>query len=80
MTEKRTLPQPDKFASCPYDGKILSYYAGFFEAVFIILPPFLRPETDKLDCFELDPNDNYPSDRQGKLRRILYLLAAKNTN
>jgi len=42
MTEK-ILPTPEKFASCPYDGKILEFYAGQFESVFIILHPFMEP-------------------------------------
>jgi len=39
----RTLPSPDVFASCPLDGKILSYYAGAFEAVYVSLNPFIKP-------------------------------------
>jgi hypothetical protein len=39
----RTLPPPDIFASCPLDGKILEYYAGTFEAVFVSLNPFVQP-------------------------------------
>ena len=35
----------EKYASCPTDGKILSYYAGQFEAVYVLLHPFVRPES-----------------------------------
>jgi len=42
---KRTLPSPEKFASCPYDGNILSYYEDQFEAVYVLLYPFLKPTT-----------------------------------
>lgn len=41
MTQ-RTLPAPDPFATCPIDGKILEYYAGTFEAVYIQLHPFIK--------------------------------------
>ncbi len=42
MAERR-LPSPDIFASCPYDGKILEYYSGTFEAVLVVLHPFIKP-------------------------------------
>jgi hypothetical protein len=42
MTTRR-LPSPDVFASCPLDGKILEYYAGAFEAVYVSLNPFIKP-------------------------------------
>ena len=45
MSEDRVLPSPDIYASCPYDGKILSYYREQFEAVYIVLHPFLRPKS-----------------------------------
>jgi len=46
----RTLPAPDLFASCPLDGKILEYYAGTFEAVYVALNPFIKPiSIDKKD-------------------------------
>ena len=38
---ERILPTPDNFATCPQDGKILEYYAGTFEAVYILLHPFI---------------------------------------
>ncbi len=38
----RILPEPDAFATCPQDGKILEYYAGTFEAVYIQLHPFIK--------------------------------------
>ena len=41
MTE-RILPTPDAFATCPTDGKILEYYSGTFEAVYILFHPFIK--------------------------------------
>ncbi len=39
---ERVLPSPDVFATCPNDGKILEYYADVFEAVFVLLHPFVQ--------------------------------------
>ncbi len=39
----RILPSPDIFASCPLDGKVLAFYAGTFEAVYVSLNPFILP-------------------------------------
>jgi len=39
---ERILPTPDAFATCPLDGKILEYYDGTFEAVFVLLHPFIQ--------------------------------------
>jgi len=39
---ERVLPEPDHFATSPYEGRILEYYAGTFEAVYILLHPFIR--------------------------------------
>ncbi len=39
---ERILPPPDAFATCPTDGKVLEYYAGAFEAVFVLLHPFIK--------------------------------------
>ena len=48
---ERTLPPPDVFASCPLDGKVLEYYAGTFEAVYILLHPFVRPVSIEKEKF-----------------------------
>ena len=40
--DKKVAPPAEKFASCPYDGKILEYYEGYFESVYVLLHPFLR--------------------------------------
>ena len=40
--DERISPLPDAFATCPTDGKILEYYAGVFEAVFVLLHPFME--------------------------------------
>ena len=42
MTNK-VLPTPEKFASCPYDEKILPFYEGQFESVYVMFHPFLKP-------------------------------------
>ncbi len=48
---RRILPPSDKYASCPYDEKVLSYYEGQFEAVYVVLSPFIRPRSISLDRF-----------------------------
>lgn len=47
----RVLPTPEKFASCPYDEKILQFYEGQFEAVYVLLHPFLESATLDLERF-----------------------------
>ena len=54
----RILPSPDVFASCPLDGKVLQYYSGTFEAVYVSLNPFIRPTA--IDKAEFKPG-TYPS-------------------
>lgn len=39
MTERR-LPPAHRYATCPYEGRILDYYAGVFDAVYVALSPF----------------------------------------
>lgn len=48
---KRVLPTPEKFASCPSDGKVLSFYEGQFEAVYVMLHPFLKPTSLDIERF-----------------------------
>jgi hypothetical protein len=48
---ERVLPTPDAFATCPNDGKILEYYAGVFEAVFVLLHPFIKAVSIEKDQF-----------------------------
>lgn len=48
---ERVLPAPDKFASCPNEGKVLGYYAGQFESVYVLLSPFMRPTSISMDRF-----------------------------
>lgn len=48
---ERTLPSPDKYASCPNTGAILDYYRGHFDSVFILLHPFLRPSKIEIERF-----------------------------
>ena len=54
----RVLPAPDVFASCPLEGKILQYYSGTFEAVYVSLNPFIRPIA--IDKAEFKPG-TYPN-------------------
>ena len=55
---KRTLPKSDLYASCPHDEKILGYYKGQFDAVFILLHTFINPKNIDIDnfCPEKWPN------------------------
>lgn len=39
---ERILPKMEKYVACPYDEKILAFYQGQFEAVYILLFPFFR--------------------------------------
>ncbi|MGF1741398.1 DUF2711 domain-containing protein [Vibrio profundum] len=50
MTNK-VLPAPEKFASCPYDEKILPFYEGQFESVYVMLHPFLKPTSLDVERF-----------------------------
>ncbi|MGA8027133.1 MAG: DUF2711 family protein [Bryobacteraceae bacterium] len=49
---ERILPKPDAFATCPADGKILEYYAGTFEAVYVLLHPFIQAVSIAKELFE----------------------------
>lgn len=49
----------DPHMSSPHDGKILDYYSGVFDTVFIALPPFFHPNDPSI--FELD---EYPNKQQ----------------
>jgi len=49
---ERILPTPEIFATCPREGKILEYYAGTFEAVYILLHPFIRPVSIQKEQFK----------------------------
>lgn len=53
MTD-RVLPTPEKFASCPSDEKILPFYQGQFEAVYVMLHPFIKPTKFNGDRFYAD--------------------------
>lgn len=56
MTE-RVAPEPDRYASCPRDGLVLEYYKGWFESVFVLLHPFIRPIS--IDAMRFRPG-SYP--------------------
>jgi hypothetical protein len=48
---ERILPSPDVFATCPDEGRVLEYYAGTFEAVYVLLHPFIRVVSIDKDQF-----------------------------
>jgi len=50
----RVLPEPDHFATCPVNGNILDYYAGTFDAVFVLLHPFIRPVSISADRYKTE--------------------------
>jgi hypothetical protein len=50
MTE-RIAPEPDRYASCPREGSVLKYYKGYFESVFVVLHPFIRPISIEISRF-----------------------------
>lgn len=54
---KKGVPPGDNFTSCPYDGKILEYYKGCFDSVYVLLHPFLR--SSKID-FKTRISDIWP--------------------
>jgi len=46
------LPTPDAFATCPTEGRILEYYAGTFESVFVLLHPFMKAVSIGIEQFK----------------------------
>ena len=50
---------PEIYASYPYDDKILEYYQGYFEAVYIALHPFYKGVTLGLRTLNFE---NWPED------------------
>lgn len=57
MTE-RMMPAPDVYATCPSGGRVLDYYSGVFEAVYVCLNPFIRPISIPLERFT---SETYPN-------------------
>lgn len=55
---ERILPPSDAFATCPFEGRVLDYYAGTFEAVYVLLHPFIK--TVSIDKEQFKPS-TYPS-------------------
>lgn len=53
MKENNVLT-PEIYASYPYDGKILEYYQGVFESVYIILHPFYKAVTLELERYNVE--------------------------
>lgn len=58
---KRTLPQPDKYASCPNDGIILDYYQDTFESVYVAFHQFYRAKSIAMSEFK---DDKWPSNKE----------------
>jgi hypothetical protein len=58
MSRERVTPAPDIFATCPHHGKVLEYYKGTFEAVYVSLHPFIRPVSIRKELFK---PGTYPS-------------------
>lgn len=53
----RVIPAPDVYAMCPSDGRILEYYSGTYDSVYVSLSPFIQPVTISRDLF---CPDSYP--------------------
>lgn len=59
QTTVRICPEPDRFAIPPSDGRpLLPFYRDVFEAVFVLLHPFLRPTGTPLERFLDGPDDD----------------------
>jgi hypothetical protein len=58
MMIDRIMPKPDIYATCPNEGKILAFYSGTFDAVFVSLSPFIEPVSiaPSLFCPETYPS------------------------
>jgi hypothetical protein len=74
----RKLPQPDKYASCPHEGRVLEYYAGTFDTVFVAFHQFFDKGTIKAKEFE---EENWPENPQirEQCRRISWQEILKLT-
>ena len=59
--EDRILPTPEKFASCPYDEKILKFYEGQFDSVYILCHPFIYPKNIDIERFS---PESWPSKKE----------------
>ncbi len=58
---ERILPQPDSFATAPpADVSILEHYAGTFEAVYILLHPFIDASEKYADMWVQNEAPNQP--------------------
>ncbi|AMC35109.1 DUF2711 family protein [Janthinobacterium sp. B9-8] len=57
----RVLPSSDRYAVCPYEGSVLSFFEGTFEAAYVLLHPFLRPHSISIHQFQ---SETYPSREQ----------------
>jgi len=59
----RVLPEADRFATCPNDGKVLDYYAGVFASVYVVLSPFMAPLSDAFVAMCDSPDPEAGPDR-----------------
>lgn len=50
-----------KLISCPYDGKIMEFYSGCYESVYVVLHPFIK--TNHLNPESFSPG-SYPSKKE----------------
>lgn len=57
MTQ-RLMPSPDIYATCPGNQKVLAYYAGTFDSVYVSLSPFVQPVATPPSVFCAEP---YPT-------------------
>ncbi|MBN2234072.1 MAG: DUF2711 family protein [Opitutales bacterium] len=57
--EERDAPEPDRYAVCASEGSpILEFYRGVFDSCFVLLHPFIKPNTIPIARF---CSDSYPS-------------------
>ncbi len=54
VTDRPMPPDPDRYASCPFDQGVLDYYSGTFDAVYVTLSPFLEPVLVPRSAFFLE--------------------------
>lgn len=62
-----------KSITCPAEGeKVLTHYRGYYESVFIIFHPFIKPKQG----FEFDYENEYP-DKKVFSKILIKLLGSK---
>lgn len=71
--KERRLPSPEKFASCSYEGRILDFYQGQFDSVFVLLHPFIS-------CQSIDSQLFYPNTYPNKAEILAGCIAVTWTD